>query len=127
MNCFQQTFRHLVDASNVLAGPPQLHPAPSSIPPASSCSSGPTPAFSSSSGPLEFITSERGKPKLTHDGYHYTYHQIRVSGHVAWRCVHNNKSCRTKGISCSVTTVTTGTATSSSLEYAKPHSHLPDP
>ena len=76
MNSFQQTFRHLVDASDVLAGPP-LHPAPSSIPPASSCSSGPTPSSSSSSGlppsfssfigptpasfsssgPLEFITS----------------------------------------------------------------------
>ena len=81
MNSSQQTFRHLVDASNFLAGPPPLHPAPSSIPPASSCSSGPThssssssvptPASSSSSGPLEFITSERGKPKLIHDGYHY--------------------------------------------------------
>ena len=41
--------------------------------------------------------------------------------------MHNNKSCRTKGISCSATTVTTGTTTSSSLEYAKPNSHLPDP
>ena len=40
--------------------------------------------------------------------------------------MHNNKSCRTKGISCSVTAVTTGITTSSSLEYAKPHSHLPD-
>ena len=147
MNSFQLTFRHLVDANNVLAEPPPLHPAPSSIPPTSSCScgpthasssssgptpassssSGPTPASSSSSGPLEFITSERGKPKLIHDGYHYTYHQTRNSGHVAWRCVHNNKSCRTKGISCSATAVTTGTTTSSSLEYAKPHSHLPDP
>ena len=81
MNSFQQTFRHLVDASNFLAGPPPLHPAPSSIPHASSCSSGPThssssssvptPASSSSSGPLEFITSKRGKLKLIHDGYHY--------------------------------------------------------
>ena len=94
---------------------------------ASSSSSNPTPASSSSSGPLEFITSEKGKPKLIHDGYHYTYHQTRNSGHVAWRCVHNNKSCRTKGISCSATAVTTGTTTFSSLEYAKPHSHLPDP
>ena len=137
MNSFQLTFRHLVDANNVLAEPPPLHPAPSSIPPTSSCSSGPTPASSSSSGPtpasssssgpLQFITSERGKPKLIHDGYHYTYHQTKNSGHVAWRCVHNNKSCRTKGISCSATAVTTGTTTSSSLEYAKPHSHLPDP
>ena len=95
MNSFQLTFRHLVDANNVLAEPPPLHPASSSIPPTSSCSSGPTPASSSSSGPtpasssssgptpasssssgpLEFITSERGKPKLIHDGYHYTYHQ----------------------------------------------------
>ena len=41
--------------------------------------------------------------------------------------MHNNKSCRTKGISCSATAVTTGTTTSSSLEYAKPYSHLPDP
>ena len=137
MNSFQLTFRHLVDANNILAEPPPLHPAPSSIPPTSSCSSvstpasssssGPTPASSSSSGPLEFITSERDKPKLIHDGYHYTYHQTRNSGHVAWGCVHNNKSCRTKGISCSATAVTTGTTTSSSLEYAKPHSHLPDP
>ena len=92
-----------------------------------SSSSGPTPASSSSSGLLEFITSEKGKSKLIHDGCHYTYHQTRNSGHVAWRCVHNNKSCRTKGISCSATTVTTGTTPSSSLEYAKPHSHLPDP
>ena len=52
---------------------------------------------------------------------------MRNSRHVAWRCVHNNKSCRTKGISCSATTVTTGTTLSSSLEYAKPHSHIPDP
>ena len=81
MNSFQQTFRHLVDASNFLAERPPLYPSPSSIPPASSCSSGPThssssssvptPASSSSSGPLEFITSKRGKPKLIHDGYHY--------------------------------------------------------
>ena len=106
MNSFQLTFRHVVDANNVLAEPPPLHPAPSSIPPTSSCSSsssgpipasssssGPTPASYSSSGPLylEFIASERGKPKLIHDGYHYTYHQTRNSGHVAWRCVHNNK------------------------------------
>ena len=40
--------------------------------------------------------------------------------------MHNNKSCRKKGISYSATAVTTGTTTSSSLEYAKPHSHLPD-
>ena len=53
MNSFQLTFRHLVDANNVLAEPPPLHPAPSSIPPTSSCSSGPTPASSSSSGPLD--------------------------------------------------------------------------
>ena len=36
MNSFQLTFRHLVDANNVLAEPPPLHPAPSSIPPTSS-------------------------------------------------------------------------------------------
>ena len=125
MNSFQLTFRQLVDANNVLAGPPPLHPAPSYILPASSSSSGATNAFSSSSGPLEFITSERGKPKLIHDGYHY--HQMRNSGHVAWRCVHNNKFCWTKGIPCSATAVTTGTTHSSSPEYAKPHSHLPDP
>ena len=40
--------------------------------------------------------------------------------------MHKNKSCRTKGISCSATAVTTGKTTSSSLEYAKPHSHVPD-
>ena len=44
MNCFQLTFRHLVDVNNVLAEPPPFHPAPSSIPPTSSCSSGPTPS-----------------------------------------------------------------------------------
>ena len=39
MNSFQLTFRHLVNANNVLAEPPPLHPAPYSIPPTSSCSS----------------------------------------------------------------------------------------
>ena len=133
MNSFQLTFRYLVHANNVLAEPPPLHLAPSSIPPTSSCSSGPTPASSSSSGPTPASSSSSGPTPASSsssgplDGYHYTYHQTRNSGHVAWRCVHNNKSCRTKGISCSATAVTTGTTTSSSLEYAQPHSHLPDP
>ena len=129
MNSFQLTFRYLVHANNVLAEPPPLHLAPSSIPPTSSCSSGPTPASSSSSGPTPASSSSSGPTPASSSssGYHYTYHQTRNSGHVAWRCVHNNKSCRTKGISCSATAVTTGTTTSSSLEYAQPHSHLPDP
>ena len=44
-----------------------------------------------------------------------------------WRCDLNNKAARDKGRACNSTAVTTGTSTSSSLEYAKPHSHLPDP
>ena len=75
---------------------------------------------------LQFINSEKGRPKLIHDGYRYIYHQLRKSGHVARRCALNNKSSRDKGISCSSTAVTTGTTPSSSLEYAKPHSHIPD-
>ena len=100
MNSFQQTFRHLVDASDVLAGPP-LHPAPSSIPPTSSCSSGPTPSSSSSSelppsfssfigptpasfsssGPLEFITSVEVFPGIASEGCFF-YLSKRLDYHV---------------------------------------------
>ena len=76
---------------------------------------------------FQFIKSERGKPKLLHDGYIYTYQDTRSSGFVAWRCEYNNKAARAKGISCNSTAVTTGTSSTSTLEYAKPHSHLPDP
>ena len=45
----------------------------------------------------------------------------------AWRCEHNNKAARDKGISCTSTAVTTGTSSNSTLKYTKPHSHLPAP
>ena len=50
----------------------------------------------------------RGKPKLIHDGYIYTFHQTRTNGNVAWRCDLNNKASRARGISCNATAVTTG-------------------
>ena len=53
-------------------------------------------------------------------------HKERNNGCVVWRCDLNNKAARDKGSACNSTAVTTGTSTSSSLEYAKPHSHLSD-
>ena len=127
MNSFQRTLRHLVNANNVLAGSPPLHPAPSSIPPPPPTVQPvdilplpPVPVDHLPLSPVHHL--EEGQTQA--DRYHYTYHQMRESGHEGWKCVFNNKSCRTKGISCSATTVTTGTPPSSSLEYALPHSHL---
>jgi hypothetical protein len=137
-NLFQQTFRNVRASNNVLLGPPPLQPAPTAplptlqrvqplpTPPLPVLHAAPPPAASTNTT-IEFINSTRGKPKLLHDGYTYVYHKDRSNGNVAWRCDLNNKASRDKGISCSSTAVTTGTSSSSSLEYAKPHSHPPAP
>ena len=148
---FKRTFEHLRAVNVELLGPPPLVPAPNAPPltatsqtTASSAApptlqpahpavahlptlnSAPSPA-SVSSSTIEFIKSFRGKTKMFHDGHTYTFHKERNNGYVVWRCDLNNKAARDKGSACYSTAVTTGTSTSSSLEYAKPHSHLPDP
>ena len=62
--------------------------------------------------PLEFVTSNRGKPKLVHEGYTYVYHKDRANGNIAWKCDKNNKASRDKGTACNAKAVTTGTTTS---------------
>ena len=144
-NLFQQTFHHIVAANNALLVPPPLRPAPSvpptlpasaSIPlpvlhPAPSAAApavAPPPPPPPNRGPVEFILSKYGKPKLLHEGYSYTFHKKReTTGNVSWRCDLTNLGARKKGIFCYSTAVTTGTTSTSTLEYAKPHTHLPNP
>ena len=40
---------------------------------------------------LHFLTSERSKPKLTHDGYIYTYKSQKTDGDITWWCERNTK------------------------------------
>ena len=142
MNTFQQTFQHMLNSNDILHGPPPpLQPAPG-VPPVPVLQPAPVvpaalphvptlqpapvpPPFTSNT--IEFIKSFRSKPKLIHDGHSYTFHTERQNGNVAWRCDLNNKAARNKGISCTSTAVTTGTSSTSTLEYAKPHSHAPNP
>ena len=143
---FQRSFQHLLAANSTLRGPPPLQPAPTvplqlpTLQPAPATLHHPRPTSSpplpvlqpalppqaSTNTRIEFIDSVRGKPKLIHDGYIYTFHQTRTNGNVAWWCDLNNKGSRVKGISCNATAVTTGTSSTSTLEYAKQHSHLPN-
>ena len=75
----------------------------------------------------EFVKSKRGKPKLIHAGYTYIYHKYRSNEYIAWRCELTSKVSRDKGINCNATAVTTGVSSSSTLVYARPHSHPPLP
>ena len=115
---YPQSSTNLQNAAQPSSTPaiPNLHPAPQQ----------PTPSTQPSST-LEFVTSVRGKPKLLHEGYTYVYHKDRANGNVAWKCDQNNKVAKDKGAGCNATAVTTGTTSTSNLEYAKPHSHPPAP
>ena len=75
---------------------------------------------------LSFIKSERSKPKLYYGGFLYNYHREKSSGSITWRCEMNSKHYRDLGISCSSTASTTGTFPTSTLEWARDHTHPPD-
>ena len=75
---------------------------------------------------LSFIKSERSKPKLSYGGFLYNYHREKSSGSITWRCEMNSKHYRDLGISCSSTASTTGTFPTSTLEWARDHTHPPD-
>ena len=150
MNTFQSTFHHLVRANEVLNPPPPLRPAPdnpqTSLPPlqAAPAYSQPVPVPTSSTAPtlptlhtaptppsstdptIQIVQSSRGKPKLVHGGYSYSFHKERANGYILWRCDSNNKAARDKGISCNSTALTTGDSPSSTFQFARPHSHVPD-
>ena len=138
-NSFQLSFQHLLAANNILRGPPPLQAAPSvrvplllpAVLPVAPAAP-PLPVLhpappTNASSRIEFLKSSRGKPKLLHEGYTYTYHKNRSNGNMAWRCDLTNTAARNNGISCNATAVTTGSSSTSTLEYARPHSHPPAP
>lgn len=75
---------------------------------------------------LHFLTSERSKPKLTHEGYIYQYKSQKTDGDITWRCERNNKHHRDKGMGCSALASTSGTSPSSILRWARDHTHPPN-
>ena len=85
-----------------------------------------TVTSTSLSNMLSFIKSERSKPKLSYGGFLYNYHREKSSGSITWRCEINSKHYRDLGISCSSTASTTGTFPTSTLEWARDHTHPPD-
>ena len=56
----------------------------------------------------------------------YIFYRQKDSGSILWRCEYNNTYYRKKGAGCPASASTTGSSPTSTLEWARDHSHLPD-
>ena len=76
---------------------------------------------------LHFVKSQLSKPKLVHNGHLYNQHKVKADGSILWRCEYNNTRYREKMMFCNSTASTTGTTPTSTLNWARDHSHPPNP
>ena len=98
MNSFQQTFQHLVDATNVLADgstpPPPLHPAPTLTP--APPSSPPNPTSPLQNSDLSFVPGKkRGSSNAVLAGHRYCLDRKRGEKEY-WKCTCFKDGCRAR-------------------------------
>ena len=101
MNSFQQTFQHLVDATNVLADgstppPPPLHPAPTLTPAPSPPSPPPNPTSPLQNSDLSFVPrKKRGSSNAVLAGHRYCLDRKRGEKEY-WKCTCFKDGCRAR-------------------------------
>ena len=101
MNSFQQTFQHLVDATNVLADgstppPPPLHPAPTLTPAPSPPSPPPNPTSPLQNSDLSFVPrKKRGSSNAVPAGHRYCLDRKRGEKEY-WKCTCFKDECRAR-------------------------------